>query len=161
MPSSMSMPADMRAFNRALVEEFRDNGGQVVSAEMLRGAPLLLLNTVGAQTGKLRTTPLGYFLDGPGRYVLWASAMAASVHPAWYVNLVAEPEVSVELPDGVGGVQRIDGFATTATGDERERLLAVLTAASPRVAAHQDRTEREIPLVVVDTTEDDEEDEEE
>jgi deazaflavin-dependent oxidoreductase (nitroreductase family) len=144
----MSMPDDIRAFNRSVVEEYRATGGRITQGR-LKGANLVLLTTVGARTGRPHTTPLGRFLEGPGYVVLWASAAAAPSHPDWYRNLTAEPRVTVELVDG-GELRRREGTARTARGAERERLLAELRAARPEIAAHQDRTEREIPLVVVE-----------
>ncbi|WP_214410988.1 nitroreductase/quinone reductase family protein [Sphaerisporangium fuscum] len=146
----MSMPDDIRAINRAVVEEFRANGGRVTTLEMLRDADLVLLTTTGAKTGRPHTSPLGYFTDGPGRIFLWASAMAAPSHPAWYHNLVAHPRVTVELRTGEGVVESFEGTATTAKGAERERLLGIIRSTRPEIAAHQDRTDREIPVVVVE-----------
>ncbi|QWF76728.1 nitroreductase/quinone reductase family protein [Amycolatopsis sp. CA-230715] len=143
------MPGDMRAFNRAIVEEFRANNGKVDN-EMLRDARLVLLTTTGVESGRAHTVPLGDFSEDAGRVVLWASAMGAPKHPAWYRNLAANPRVVVERPDEDGAVRRVEATAVTATGADRERLFAALKSASPAVAAHQDRTDREIPLVVID-----------
>lgn len=84
------MPGDMRAFNRAIVEEFRANNGKVDN-EMLRDARLVLLTTTGVESGRAHTVPLGDFSEDAGRVVLWASAMGAPKHPAWYRNLAANP----------------------------------------------------------------------
>ncbi len=145
----MGTPLSIRAINRSVIREFRANNGQV-SHERLRSVPLVLLTTTGARTGRARTTPLAYFTDGPGRIVLWASAMAAPEHPAWYRNLVADPRVAIELRTATGVVERFEATARTATGAERERLLRVLATSRPEIAAHQERTSREIPLVVVE-----------
>ncbi|RCG30762.1 nitroreductase family deazaflavin-dependent oxidoreductase [Sphaerisporangium album] len=147
----MSTPHDQSAFNSSIIEEFRTGNG-LVKNEMLRDVPLVLLTTTGARTGRSRTTPLGFLRDGPGRIVLWASAMAAPSHPAWYHNLVADPHVTIELRTDAGVVKTFQGIATTAQGAERERLFGVLQAANPGVADHQSRTEREIPLVIVEYT---------
>ncbi len=145
----MSMPQDIRSFNRSVIEEFRANNG-LIAHEMLRDVRLVLLTTTGARTGRSHTTPLAFFTDGPGRVVLWASAMAAASDPAWYRNLVAHPDVTVELRTVAGIVKRFSATAATARGAERQRLLGVLETSRPEIAAHQDRTGREIPLVVVD-----------
>jgi deazaflavin-dependent oxidoreductase (nitroreductase family) len=131
-----------------VIEEFRANNGRITH-ERLKDVRLVLLTTTGARTGNSHTTPLAYFTDGPGRIVLWASAMAASSHPAWYWNLVANPSVIIELITDTNVVERFGGTAVTAQGPERERLLDILGNARPEIAAHQDRTDREIPLVVV------------
>lgn len=142
----MTMPDDMRAFNRALVEEFRANDGEITTG-MLKGSHLALLTTTGAKSGQRHTTPLGYFLDGPDRVVLWASNNAAAAHPAWYHNLSAHPEVSLEIMTD-SGVDRFKATATTAQGAERDRLIGVLRESKPHMAGHQDKVEREIPVVV-------------
>jgi deazaflavin-dependent oxidoreductase (nitroreductase family) len=144
------MPArpDIQALNRSVIQEFRASNGQVTNPR-LSSIPLVLLTTTGARTGRAHTTPLAYFTDGPGRIFVWASAMAAPSHPAWYYNLTENPQVTIELPTSTGIVERLDGIATTATGAERDRLLGILASARPDAAAHQDQTSREIPLVVV------------
>jgi deazaflavin-dependent oxidoreductase (nitroreductase family) len=106
------MPArrDIQALNRSVIEEFRASNGQVTHSR-LSSIPLVLLTTPGARTGQARTTPLAYFTDGPGRIFVWASAMAAPSHPAWYHNLAANPQVTIELPTSAGVVERFDGTA--------------------------------------------------
>lgn len=146
MPMS---PQEVRAFNESVINEFRAGGGRITD-ERLQDAHLLLLTTVGARSGRPHTTPLAYFPDGPDRVVLWASAMAAPSHPAWYHNLIVNPKVTLEIRTGAGTVETVDTTASTAEGAERERLLGLLRAEHPEIAAHQDRTEREIPLVVIE-----------
>lgn len=144
----MTVPNDMRAFNRSVIDEFRSRNGRV-SHQPLKDAQLVLLTTEGARTGRPHTTPLAYFDDGTGRIVLWASNLAAAGHPTWYRNLVARPDVAIELGTDAG-VATFSGTASTALGTERERLLGTLWSANPNIAVHQERTEREIPLVVVE-----------
>ncbi|MEU1526024.1 nitroreductase/quinone reductase family protein [Nocardia rhamnosiphila] len=145
----MSLPSDMRAFNRSVVENFRAEGGKITMEGMLKGSDLVLLTTVGRSSGRQHIVPLGYLTDGDDRIVLWASNMAAAEHPAWYRNLVAEPQVIVERPTPAG-IDLFTGTAHTAAGSERERLFAMLADRFPHMAAHQQQTEREIPLVVVE-----------
>jgi len=144
------MPArrNTQALNRSVIEEFRANNGQVTNPR-LSNVPLVLLTTTGARTARAHTAPLAYFADGPGPIFVWASAMAAPSHPAWYHNLAANPQVTIELPTSAGMVERFDGTAATATGAERDRLLGILASSRPDAAAHQDQTSREIPLVVI------------
>jgi deazaflavin-dependent oxidoreductase (nitroreductase family) len=142
----MSMPGDIKAVNRAIIEEFRANDG-VVRDERLRRGKLVLLTTTGAKTGREHTVPLGDFSDDDRKVVLWASAIAAPKHPAWYTNLVANPAVVIERKGADG---HLESTARTAQGAERERLFALLSRDHPHVAEHQERTEREIPIVVVD-----------
>ena len=144
----MPAPRDTKALNRSIIEEFRASNGQVTNPR-LSSIPLVLLTTTGARTGRTHTTPLAYFTDGPGRIFVWASAMAAPSHPAWYHNLAANPQVTIELPTSAGMAERFDGTATTATGAERDRLLGILASTRPDAAAHQNQTTREIPLVVI------------
>src|SRR5690606_24623251 len=92
----MSLPSDMPAFNRSVVENFRANGGEITMEGMLKGADLVLLTTVGRRSGRQHIVPLAYLTDGDDRIVLWASNMAAAEHPAWYRNLAANPQVIVE-----------------------------------------------------------------
>jgi deazaflavin-dependent oxidoreductase (nitroreductase family) len=144
----MPTPSELRAINHAVIEEFRANNGQVTS-ERLKDVPLVLLTTIGARTGRPHTVPLAYFADGPGRIVLWASALAAPAHPAWYHNLVANPQVTIELSPRPHVVECVSGTASTATGAERDRLFGILSSTRPEIAAHQDGAGREIPLVVI------------
>ncbi len=144
----MPAPRDIHALNRSVIEEFRANNGQVTNP-MLSDIPPVLLTTTGARTGRAHTVPLAYFADGPGRIFVWASAMAAPSHPAWYHNLAANPPVTIELRTSAGVVERFDGTAATATGAERDRLFGILASSRPDAAAHQDQTSREIPLVVI------------
>lgn len=139
----------MRAFNRSVVENFRENDGEITLDGMLKGSDLVLLTTVGRRSGRQHIVPLGYLTDGDDRIVLWASNMAAADHPAWYRNLAAQPQVIVERPTP-GGIDLFTGTASTAASAERERLFALLAERFPHMAAHQQQTEREIPLVVVE-----------
>ena len=145
----MSIPNDMPAFNRAVVENFRANGGEITMEGMLQGADLVLLTTVGRRSAKEHIVPLGYLADGEDRIVLWASNMAAATHPQWYRNLISNRQVIVEKPTSVG-IDLFTGTARTAAGAERERLFGMLQDRHPHMAAHQQQTDREIPLVVVE-----------
>lgn len=145
----MSMPSNIREINRSVIEEFRANGG-TVTQQGLENTRLVLLTTTGAKTGRPHTSPLGCFKDGPGRFFVWASAMAGPTHPAWYRNLTVNPQVIIELETESGTVERFEATATTAQGAERDRLLGILKQAHPHIAAQQDRTEREIPIVAVE-----------
>ena len=84
----------MSDFNARIIEEFRSNGGK--AGGPLAGAPILLLTTTGAKTGKQRTNPLAYLPDGE-RVVVFASKAGAPTNPDWYHNLVAQPDVTIEV----------------------------------------------------------------
>jgi deazaflavin-dependent oxidoreductase (nitroreductase family) len=97
------LPADMKAQNRKVIEEYRANKGA-------GGRPLLLLTTTGVRTGEPRTTPMMYVPDGD-RLLVIASNAGAPKHPDWYRNLVADPAVTVEVD--------AERFETTAEVPER------------------------------------------
>ena len=131
----------MEAFNRDLVNEYRANGGTVTGP--FAGRPLLLLTTTGARSGEPRTTPLVYTTDGE-RLVIIASKGGAPSHPAWYHNLTANPEATVEL-----GTERFQVRAEVAQGDERDRLFEAQAAQMPNFAEYQRKTSRRIPVVTL------------
>src|SRR5262249_19240167 len=106
----------MKEFNRALIEEYRANGGRL--SGRLANSSILLLTTLGARSGQPRRVPLGYGRAGD-RIVVVAADAGADAHPDWYYNLVAHPEVTIEL-----GSERFQARASTAVGAEREQLLA-------------------------------------
>ncbi|HEX7760796.1 MAG TPA: nitroreductase family deazaflavin-dependent oxidoreductase [Caulobacteraceae bacterium] len=106
--------------------------------------PCLILKTVGRKSGEARLHPLIYGEDG-GRFVIVASKGGAPEHPAWYVNLVAQPQVEFQVGD-----QKWRGVARTVEGGERERLFAMMAGIFPPYLAYKARTEREIPVVVLE-----------
>ena len=105
--------------------------------------PVLLLTTTGRKSGQPRTWPLGYLRDGE-RLVIVASAGGEPKHPAWYVNLRANPRVTVQLGDETVAME-----AATATGTERARLWDQLIVLFPSFAEYQQKTTREIPVVIL------------
>ena len=132
---------EMLALNQRVIEEFRGNGGRVTG--MFANEPLLLLTTTGAKSGEQRTNPLVHTLDGD-RVVIIASFGGAPKHPAWFLNIQANPEVTIELPG--------ETFTNTALipgGQERRRIYDQHAAQMPRCAEYQAMTTREIPVVVV------------
>jgi deazaflavin-dependent oxidoreductase (nitroreductase family) len=133
----MSMvPPDMKAFNRAVIEEWRANAGKL--SGRLANSHLILLTTTGARSGLPRTIVLGYGRHGD-QIVAIASNNGAPNHPHWYVNLLANPNATIEL-----GAEKFDVRARTAEPEERQELgLAV-----PYLEPQQKLTEREIPIVV-------------
>jgi deazaflavin-dependent oxidoreductase (nitroreductase family) len=131
--------------NKRVIAEFRDSGGTV--GGYYAPIPLMLLTTIGARSGRPHTAPLAYVNDGPGRLVTYASNRGAHKHPDWYHNLVANPDVTVEV-----GTRLLPARATVATGAERERLLTELISQLSPVSdlmEHQQRTDRQIPIVVL------------
>ena len=140
----MSMPQtpeEMRAFNRQLVADFRAHDPK------LSGRKILLLTTTGARSGQPHTTPMTYVLDGD-RVLVIASNAGAVRHPDWYVNLVANPNVTVELPDATFQTRAI-----VAGGEEYDRLWALIVAQMPFFTDHQAQISRKIPVVILEHVE--------
>ena len=132
---------DMNNFNQNVIKQFRANGGKV--GPPFEGAPMLLLTTTGAKTGQQRTTPLVHTRDGDDIVIL-ASKGGAPSHPAWYHNLVANPEVTLEV-----GTEKFQARARVATGEEHDRLYAAQAKLMPNFAEYQQKTTRRIPVVVL------------
>ena len=132
---------DQNTYNRQLIEEFRANRGK--SGGPMEGRPLLLLTTTGAKSSQLRTTPMMYIPDGD-RLLVIASNAGAPTHPDWYRNLVAHPEVTVEV-----GNETFKAIATVAEGLERQRLWSRVVELYPFFADHQAKTSRQIPVIVL------------
>jgi deazaflavin-dependent oxidoreductase (nitroreductase family) len=109
-----------------------------------RGMPTLLLTTTGRRSGEERILPLLYGRDG-NRYVLVASMGGAPDHPAWYKNLVDDPEVRVQV-----GADRFRARARTANRDERPRLWRLMTKLFPTYDKYQAITRREIPVILIE-----------
>lgn len=128
-------------FNLKIIEEFRANGGE--TSGPFKGRPLLLLTTTGAKSGESRTTPLVYTRDGD-RVVIIASMGGAPKHPAWYLNLRANPDATIEI-----GAEKFAARASIAEGAERDRLYAAQAEMMPAFAEYQQKTTRQIPVVVL------------
>ena len=135
------MPSD---WNRAIIEEFRANGGKV--GGRFEGGTLLLLHTTGARTGQEHVTPVAYRDLGSG-YAVFASKNGAPTNPDWYHNLLAHPAVEAEI-----GTRTIPLTARVATGSERDEIWSAQKAASPGFADYEKQTTRQIPVVVLEPT---------
>ena len=128
-------------WNRTVIEEFRNNDGKVGGG--FEGAPLLLLHTVGAKSGQPRVNPVMYLPDG-NRWIVFASKAGAPTSPDWYHNLLASPEVSIEV-----GTDTLNVAATIAQGGERDMLYSRQAALYPQFAEYEQKTTREIPVVIL------------
>ncbi len=128
---------EIQETNRRVIDQFRA-GGEI---EGMHRDRLVLLTTVGAKSGERRTSPMMFHPD-EDRIVVIASNMGAPRHPDWYVNLVSDPHVVVEVGDDV-----YEAVATTLTGAERERMWDELVRLYSFFADHQAGTSRQIPLV--------------
>ena len=110
------------------------------------GSTILLLTTTGRKSGEPRTTPLIYAEDGD-RYVIVASKGGAPDDPGWYKNLSRDPDVELQVLDEV-----FPARASTAEGEERERLWAKMNEVWPHYAEYAEKTDRQIPVVVLERT---------
>jgi deazaflavin-dependent oxidoreductase (nitroreductase family) len=128
-------------YDRHVIEEFRANGGKVGGP--WAHTPLLLLTTIGAKSGARRTTPMGYMPDGD-RLIVFASAGGTPTHPGWYHNLLAHPEVTVEV-----GAETFDAIAAVTKDAERDRLWIKGVELYPSLAEHQAKTTRQTPVIVL------------
>ncbi|MHB8646277.1 MAG: nitroreductase family deazaflavin-dependent oxidoreductase [Thermomicrobiales bacterium] len=135
----MSSPND---FNQQVIAEFRANGGKVGGPFADRA--MLLLTTTGAKSGQPRTSPLVYTTDGD-RIVIIASKGGAPTNPDWFHNLGANPTATVEV-----GTERFQARATVVEGEERQRLYDAQAAIMPGFAEYQQKTTRQIPVVVLE-----------
>lgn len=138
--------SDMDDFNKRVIGEFRDHEGKV--GPPFEGAPMILVHHIGAKSGTERITPLMWFADGD-RYVIVASKAGAPDNPAWYHNLVANPDITVEIGHGPEGrVETLNVHAEELTGAERERIWSGITEANAGFADYQKKVEgiRTIPL---------------
>ena len=133
------MPNDR---NAGIIEEFRANEGRV--GGFFEGKTLLLLHTRGAKTGLPRTNPLVYLPDGE-RFVIIASKGGAPSDPDWFRNLVADPNVTVEV-----GTRTILARAVVVTGPERDELFARQAERLPAFADYERKTTRTIPVIALE-----------
>lgn len=130
---------DTGAFNRAFIAAFRANGGKMPGD--LAAAPWMLLTTTGARSGRERTVPLTY-LERDGRTFIIASKGGAATHPAWFHNLVANPQVVAEYGD-----DPVPSTAVVLEGNERDEIFAWIMDVNKTFAKYQSRTDRPIPVV--------------
>lgn len=133
----------MNEWNLKAIEEFRANGGKL--GGHFEGAPLLLLHHVGARSGKERVTPMMYQDLGGGAVAVFATLAGAPNNPAWFHNVIAHPEVTVEI-----GTETRSFHARVTTGDERDRIWTAQKAAYPSFAEYETRTDRVFPVIVLD-----------
>jgi deazaflavin-dependent oxidoreductase (nitroreductase family) len=132
----------MAEFNQKVIEEFRSSGGKVGGP--FAGAPMIIVTHTGAKSGKTHTTPLVYSTDGD-RYVIIASKAGAPMNPGWYHNLIAHPEVTVEV-----GNEKFKAKAVEARGAERDRLFNAQATLMPQFNEYQKNTSRKIPVLALE-----------
>jgi deazaflavin-dependent oxidoreductase (nitroreductase family) len=140
--SGSSSNAGTLSWQKEHMRRYLETGGK--DGHIWQGVPTLLLTTKGHKSGESRTTPLIYGRDGDS-YLIVASRGGAPDHPAWYENLVAEPNIEVQVM-----ADRFKARARTATAAEKARLWKTMTAIWPAYDEYQTKTSREIPLVIID-----------
>lgn len=126
-------------YNDDIIAEFRANAGEV--GGNFAGAPMLLLHTVGAKSGRPRVNPMMY-LDLDGRRYVFASKAGADTNPDWYHNLVANPDVTVEL-----GTSTYQARASMVSGEHRQRVFDEQASRYPGFRGYQEKTSRVIPVI--------------
>ena len=139
MPADIALKA-MNAVHRTILAVTRNRVGWRAG-----GMPVLELTTTGRQSGQQRSVMLTSPIQEDGAWVIVASRGGDDRHPAWFLNLQANPRVSVRLE---GGPAR-NMTARIATGDERQRLWSAVVEAFPHYGTYQNKTRREIPLVIL------------
>lgn len=140
VPMSEMTNDDMNNWNAQIIAEFRTSGGKV---ESFGDAPIVILNSTGAKSGKVRENPLVALLDGE-RLVVYASKAGAPDNPDWYHNLKANPRAELEY-----GTERFPVEAVEITGAERDELYARQVAANPGFGDYEKATARRIPVVAL------------
>jgi deazaflavin-dependent oxidoreductase (nitroreductase family) len=134
--------ATTKNWNDPIIQEFRANRGKV--GGNFERQPLLLLHHRGAKTGVERVNPVAYQKVGDS-YAVFASKGGSPTNPDWYHNLVANPRARVEV-----GNDALDVNARVARGEERERIWEEQKRLNPHFGDYEERTEREIPVIVLD-----------
>jgi deazaflavin-dependent oxidoreductase (nitroreductase family) len=130
-------------FNTALIADLRANHGRPTSGPFV-GRPVLILGTTGAKTGERREAPLVYSRDGDSLVII-ASMGGAPRHPSWYLNIVVDPRVTVEV-DGETFMAR----ARVVGESERRRLYDQHAAINPSFTEYEAKTSRVIPVIVLE-----------
>lgn len=131
----------IRMFLALHVFIYRLTGGKVMGA--FGPNPILLLDTMGRKSGKLRTTPLMYTRNGDN-YIIAASNGGADSHPAWYHNLKGNPKTTIQVKG-----DKINVTAQEAPSKERNRLWPLFTAKAPQFKAYEQKTKRQIPMFIL------------
>ena len=135
------MSGNFNDWNTQVIAEFRKNHGKV--GGNFEGAPLLLLHSEGARTGKPRVNPMMYLKDGD-RYLVFASKGGADTNPDWYHNVKSHPNAKIEV-----GEKTIDVRAEELKGAERDEIYAKQSKLYPNFAEYQQKTKRIIPVMAL------------
>jgi len=136
------MSTSYQDFNRNLINDLRANGGKATSGPFM-GRDLVILTTKGAKTAEVRENPVVYSRDADN-YVIVASKGGSPTNPAWYYNLVAHPEITVEI-----GGEKFKARAHVVEGDEYERLYQQHAGIYPGFNEYRQKTTRKIPVIIL------------
>jgi deazaflavin-dependent oxidoreductase (nitroreductase family) len=139
------MPAE-RDWNAEVIAEFRANGGEV-SAPYDDPPPMVLLHTLGARSGREHIVPMRAMPVGDALYV-FGSAHGSARHPDWYYNLIAHPDITIEI-----GVDAVAVRASEVVGDERATIFGRQAARFPIFAEYEQKTGRTLPVIRLDRRE--------
>jgi deazaflavin-dependent oxidoreductase (nitroreductase family) len=132
-----------RDWNAGIIEEFRANQGRV--GGMFEGRTLLLLHHTGARTGTVRVNPLAYQVLEDGSLAVFASKGGAPTNPDWFYNLKANPDVTLEV-----GTETIHARARIPDQEERDRIWTRQKQLMPGFAEYEEKTTRQIPVIVLE-----------
>ena len=132
----------MSDWNTKIIEEFRANEGRVGGP--FAGAPMIILHTIGAKSGREHETPLVYFPEDDGDMLVVGSAAGAPKHPAWFHNLRANPRFDVEV-----GTSTFPVDAAVLDGAERAQAWQRVVAVNPGFGDYQQKTDRVIPVILL------------
>jgi deazaflavin-dependent oxidoreductase (nitroreductase family) len=141
-PPSASSPIDTSLLGEAHVRLYRETNGE--QGYIWNGAPILLLTTTGRQSGEPRTIPIIFSRYGDG-YVIIASRGGSPTHPKWYLNILDNPHVQLQVK-----ADKFAAVARTAETPEREEIWREALKTWPRYDEYQTRTSRLIPVVVIE-----------
>jgi deazaflavin-dependent oxidoreductase (nitroreductase family) len=137
------MSSTYRDFNRSLIKDLREHGGKATSGPFM-GRDLMIVTTKGAKSGENRENPVVFTRDGD-KYVIVASKGGAPTNPNWYHNLLAHPEVTLEVGD-----EKFKAHARPADDDQYERLYQNHAKTMPAFNEYRQRTTRKIPVVILE-----------
>ena len=145
------MADPMAEFNKKVIDEFRVNGGKLsgqfaarLGEKLLAGAPMIIVTHKGAKSGTTYTSPLVHSKDGD-KYVIIASKGGAPENPSWYHNLVAHPEVTLEVGD-----EKFRARAQVVKGAERDRLFEQHASVLPVFRGYVKKTTRVLPVIALE-----------
>jgi len=133
--------SDQNDRNMTIIQEFRANAGKV--GGRFEGRTLLILHTIGAKSGQERLNPVAYVRDAD-RLVIIASKGGAPTNPDWYYNIVANPQVTVEV-----GTEQFSARASISVEPERTQLYDKMVEVMPGFADYKKKTTRNIPVIVL------------